>query len=250
MPLLVSMISPRQTALNYLNQEIPVGLGLVFVITIVPAILIAIILSQVPWLQGAIYLVTLLSFGLLGLIDDTLGSREARGFIGHFRALAHGNLTTGALKALLGGVIALLVAWITTDGFFNALINALNIALFANLTNLLDVRPGRAGKFFIFSSLVLFLLGNRSLILLYVFTSVLGYIKWDLNAKVMMGDVGSNVLGAVLGLVMVELAIIYRVIVSILLVVIHLYAEQYSLTQLIENTEILKFFDQIGRGKV
>lgn len=80
MPVLIEMIRPRQSALNYQNREVPVGLGLVFSLTVVPSLIIGLIVGLLSIRQGGIAIITILSFGLLGLIDDTLGSREARGF--------------------------------------------------------------------------------------------------------------------------------------------------------------------------
>lgn len=105
MPMLTEMIRPRQAGLNYQNQEVPIGLGLVFILTVVPITVLA-ILRAVPLSTGVIYIITILSFGFLGIIDDTIGSREARGFTGHFRALFQGLLTTGAIKALFGVILA------------------------------------------------------------------------------------------------------------------------------------------------
>src|SRR5258705_1523156 len=48
-------------------------------------------------------------FGLLGFMDDVLGS-EDRGFRGHLQALSRGRLTTGMLKLIGGAAIALVLA--------------------------------------------------------------------------------------------------------------------------------------------
>lgn len=249
MPQLVQLISPRQSSLNYLNQEIPLGLGVVFLITSIPGILLGIILQTVSALHGTVFLILVLSFGILGLIDDTLGSRQARGFIGHFRALTNGTLTTGALKAIFGGLVGLLVAWVTSEGLSNIVINALNIALFANLTNLLDVRPGRAGKFFILTAGLLLIFGNQLPMIMYLMGAVLAYLSWDLKGRVMMGDVGSNVLGAVLGFGLIDFSFWVRLLVLVGLGMINFYSERFSLTQVIEKTPVLNFIDQIGRER-
>ena len=67
-----------------------------------------------------------------------------------------GQLTTGALKAIFGGLIALLLGFYSRT-WPDCCINGLLIALMANFANLLDVRPGRTGKFYILSDcLVIF----------------------------------------------------------------------------------------------
>ncbi|MGB4266933.1 MAG: hypothetical protein WBK00_07925 [Limnochordia bacterium] len=152
-PLLIRMIRPRQTALNYQNRDIPVGLGLVFSLTVIPAVTAMLLFGHIPRLEGSTAIITVLGFAFLGLIDDTLGSREAKGFLGHFRTLRHGYLTTGALKAAFGMVVAVLAATPSSKGLADILLNALNMALGANLANLLDVRPGRSGKFFLLAAL-------------------------------------------------------------------------------------------------
>lgn len=248
MPHLVRLIKPRLASLNYKNQEVPLGLGIVFVIVVVPAILSLVILRNLTLLVGFLSTTTIFGFGGVGFIDDTLGSREARGFAGHFRSLIQGHLTTGALKALFGGVIALLVALIASDGVINVICNALNIALFANLINLLDVRPGRAGKFFIIIAIIFSLFGILQPVLLTLLACVLAYLPWDLRTHVMMGDVGANVLGAVLGLASCTLPVVSKLLVLVGLIVVHIYAERYSLTKLIERNKYLNAFDRIGRG--
>lgn len=250
MPMLTEMIRPRQAGLNYQNQEVPIGLGLVFILTVVPITVLAIFLRAVPLSTGVIYIITILSFGFLGIIDDTIGSREARGFTGHFRALFQGLLTTGAIKALFGVILAFLVAVIKADGVINTILNVFSITLFANLFNLLDVRPGRAGKFYLFWFLLSYIFGYPSIIMLFLLAAVIGYLPWDLKAEVMMGDVGSNVLGAIIGLSVTEFSITNKVIVVVVLAIIHLYAEKASLSQLIEKIPILNYIDNIGRKKV
>ncbi len=207
----------------------------------------AIIFQFIDLKLGALFIITVLAFGLLGLIDDTLGSRDACGFYGHFRALKNGYLTTGALKALFGGVIALLVSTVYGEGLLQIIVNSLNLALSANLANLLDVRPGRVGKFFLITSTGLALIGYGSLFSLLLTASVIAYLPWDLAAKAMMGDVGSNVLGVVIGFGLLSLPLGGKLIAVVILITVHLYAERYSLTQMIATNSVLRYLDQLGR---
>jgi len=247
-PLLIKTIQPRQTALNYQNREIPVGLGLVFSLTVIPTLIVMRLLQQIPQPQSSAATITVLGFAFIGLIDDTLGSRDAKGFLGHFRTLRHGYLTTGALKAAFGMVIAVLVASSGSRGLAQLLLNAVNMAMLANFLNLLDVRPGRAGKFFLLAAVPLAAAGPYIQVMLLAWSSVLGYLPWDLEGKAMMGDVGSNVLGALIGLGVMGLPAAARLIIFFLLAGIHLYAEKGSLTTVIEQTPILNYLDSLGRA--
>ena len=99
-----------------------------------------------------------------GLVDDLDagahdGDTPAKGLKGHLTALAHGRVTTGALKiavigsgALIGGVLlarhrsAGTGARPPASSAVDAATSAVVIAAWANLLNLLDLRPGRALK--------------------------------------------------------------------------------------------------------
>jgi hypothetical protein len=86
----------------------------------------------------------------LGLLDDVLGSGDRRGFRGHVQALLHGRLTTGGVKLLGGGLLALATAYAVVGGWWTWRLPAaaVLIALSANALNLFDLRPGRALKVF------------------------------------------------------------------------------------------------------
>ncbi len=250
MPMLIEMIKPRQASLNFQNKQVPTGLGLVFPLTVIPAIMGAMFLKILPIQMGVLNIITILGFGFLGIIDDTIGSREARGFNGHFRALFRGYLTTGAIKAIFGVVLALLVGFLKKNNVLNLILDLFVITLSANLLNLLDVRPGRAGKFFISWVLILFIGGQNPIIILFVLGSLIPYLFWDFRAEVMMGDVGSNILGAVIGLSATEFSAISKTLFMVVLILIHFYAERVSLSFLIERSPILKYIDNLGNKKI
>ena len=82
-----------------------------------------------------------------GCYDDLAGSGQRRGFRGHLGALAHGELTSGAVK--IGGIGASGAAAggrLLGGSAADMAINAGLIAGGANLLNLFDLRPGRAIK--------------------------------------------------------------------------------------------------------
>jgi UDP-N-acetylmuramyl pentapeptide phosphotransferase/UDP-N-acetylglucosamine-1-phosphate transferase len=64
----------------------------------------------------------------------------------------------------------------------------------------------------------------------------------------MLGDVGSNVLGAVVGFsFMVNFSWTVNLVVVGVLVVLQLYAEKYSITKLISRIGVLRWLDEFGR---
>ena len=93
-----------------------------------------------------IWLTGIAGFGLLGLLDDTLGNRQIKGLRGHFQAaFRERKITTGFIKAVGGGLLALLLAYrFTPSSPLLMLLDAALIALCANAINLFDLRPGRA----------------------------------------------------------------------------------------------------------
>jgi len=128
-------------------------------------------LLSMPFRQVVDALPLLLVVGAagFGVVDDLFGDPTAKGFRGHLRALAGGRLTTGGLKLLGIGGLALAAAlpltqelagpdsrwWITAlTGVAIWALAALVIALSANLVNLTDLRPGRALKVYSFMVLV------------------------------------------------------------------------------------------------
>jgi Glycosyl transferase family 2 len=165
----------------------------------------------------------------LGLADD-LWSGSERGFRAHLRA----GGTTGVLKAV--GIPALALA--TTRSLRSALL----VSLSANALNQLDTRPGRALKAFLAGALLV-----RGPARAYAPIAVL-LAPYDLREMTMLGDAGSNALGAVLGYgsVATFTARGQRLAIAALagLTVI---GELRSLGELIERTPGLSRLDRLGR---
>lgn len=226
---------------NYRGVPVASGLGLAFIFPTVLALIF-----HLPHQKHApVFLATILVFTLLGLLDDFLGN-GAKGFRGHF---APGRISTGALKAVGGVFTAGAVSYLIASSWWQLLIDALLITLGANFLNLLDLRPGRAGKGFVFFSLVLLPLARGTVApLLWLTGAVLGYLPWDLKEKAMMGDAGSNALGAALGLAAaLVLPRFAKIIVAAVLVALNLLAEKVSFSGMIANNRILNFLDRLGR---
>ncbi len=240
---------------NFKGEKIPLAAGVVFFISMVGAVLPLFFLWPTGLREHAIlYLLAMAGATFLGLMDDFWGSREASGLMGHFKALLHGRLTTGALKALGGGVLALILAVQLYPGnIWRILDSALIIALSVNLINLFDLRPGRAGKVFILLYLILLpaALGSPEAVMATMTLGVLlAFLPADFKARAMMGDAGSNTLGIVIGLTAVaSLDGYFRTGYLAALVIIHIITERYSLTRIISGNVVLNYLDMLGREK-
>lgn len=250
-PLIIQMLkNAGMVRPNYAGEEIPVGLGLAYLLSTATAL--SFISATAPMANYIfLLLIAMFAMGLLGIIDDAFGSRVYSGLKGHFIALIKDKtLTTGAIKAIFGGLISLYLGSFYGWGIF-IILNGLIIALMTNTLNLLDLRPGRAIKGFIFIYIIILLLTGwneevKTLSVLLI--NLLIYFPFDLKAKAMMGDTGSNVLGVSLGLTMVStFSIAAKLGTLILLIILHIYTEKYSLSKTIEKFSVLRAIDKLGR---
>ena len=161
----------------------------------------------------------------IGLADD-LWSGPERGFRSHLRA----GGTTGVLKLVGIPLVGLLAT--------RKLSGALLVGLAANALNQLDTKPGRALKAYLAAALAV---GAplRAAVLL---------APYDLREMAMLGDAGSNALGALLGLSSVERFTERGRWAAIgALAGLTLLGERRSLGALIERTPGLRELDALGR---
>jgi len=238
-------------ALNFRKQEIPIGMGLVFILVQTFVIFIYAIYNTNNDNYIFAYIISILIVGLVGIIDDLVGEKEIKGFKGHISSLMKFRLTTGGLKLLAGGASAFILSLTIYTRFIDFIINILLIALFTNLVNLFDLRPGRACKIFILISIVLIFSATSSkynYILISLLCIVLIYMPYDLKAKAMMGDTGSNVLGMTLGAFCAGTQTFWiKIFCLFLLVVLHIVSEFYSISKIIEKNKLLCYIDKLGR---
>src|SRR3954468_13099760 len=193
---------------NSRERELPFPFGVVVVfaavIALVPLALIA-RFADARALPDELSLVVPYARGVafLGLADYVL-SGEERGWRGHGAAILRGGFSTGALKAVgaLGLALYLLaVAGGRDDGEYLLAVAVLVLA--TNLFNLLDLRPGRAVKAFVLlgAGLTAGAWDARPLAALGLFAApVLVAGAYDVRERAMLGDTGSNLIGALAGL--------------------------------------------------
>jgi Glycosyl transferase family 2 len=160
-----------------------------------------------------------------GLTDD-LWSGPERGFRAHLRA----GRTTGVLKL----VAIPLAGFVATRKLSGALL----VGLAANFLNQLDTRPGRALKAYLLGSLVVGAPRGVAVLL----------APYDLRERTMLGDCGSNALGALLGLSSVNrFGGKARWLAIGALAGLTALGERRSLGELIERTPGLAELDRLGR---
>jgi UDP-GlcNAc:undecaprenyl-phosphate GlcNAc-1-phosphate transferase len=190
-----------------------------------------------------------------GILDDLAGSGKRRGLKGHLGALAHGEVTTGAVK--LAGLAATGLAGGLLLGGKRAdvVINAGLIAGGANLLNLFDLRPGRAVKVATLSAGLIAVGGaggpDRSAGLAAVAAPLgagLALLPEDLAERAMLGDAGANALGAMLGAAAAgSLPRSARAGLLAGIVALTVASEKVSFTTVIERTPALRRLDLLGR---
>jgi UDP-GlcNAc:undecaprenyl-phosphate/decaprenyl-phosphate GlcNAc-1-phosphate transferase len=199
--------------------------------------------------------VYVLGVALLGLIDDALGrgpdAEAPRGWRAHARALASGRFTTGAIKAI--GALGL-AAYATSGLGRHDLDYVADLALLlltTNLFNLLDLRPGRVEKVFValLAGLCVGAWTVAPLDLLGLFIGpVLVGAAFTLRERAMLGDIGSNLVGALAGIsLLVTLGDSGRLVALALVGALNLYGEFRSISRTIEAVPLLRSLDSLGR---
>ncbi len=198
----------------------------------------------------------LLGIAFLGFLDDSLGRGEAaaapRGWRGHWGALRRGSLSTGAIKAV--GALALAAYVVSGRGLesWRYLADVALLILTTNLGNLLDLRPGRAEKALALLAAGLCLCAGTfaPLELLGIFAGpILVGARLTLGERAMLGDTGSNLVGAVAGVwLLTTLGSDGRLIALAAVAVLTIYGEVRSISRTIDSVPPLRWLDSLGRA--
>jgi UDP-GlcNAc:undecaprenyl-phosphate GlcNAc-1-phosphate transferase len=255
------LANPALQRSNYRGHRLPTAGGMIIVLAVLVCEAVRTALAEFgageelsDSLLRSMVLFACFAFALLGLVDDLLGG-EDRGFRGHLTALAHGRLTTGAMKLFGGGVVAIVLTAAPGEVSGKRLLaDAALVALAANLGNLLDRVPGRTIKVSLVVYVPLALAAGTSPVGLAVASVVgaaIGLLDADLRERLMLGDTGANLLGAVLGLgVVLETGRGVRDVVLVVLVLLNLASERVSFSKVIDATPGLRQLDRLGRRPV
>ena len=196
-----------------------------------------------------------LGVAFLGFLDDALGqgtlAETPRGWRGHAQALREGRLSTGAIKAV--GALALAAYVVSGRGLesFEYLADVALLILATNLFNLLDLRPGRTEK-----ALVLLGIGlcvgawsGEPIELMGIFLGPVLVGAWfTLRERAMLGDTGSNLVGAIGGVwLLTTLDETGRLIALAVVAALTVYGELRSISRAVESVPPLRSLDSLGR---
>lgn len=256
--------APALTRSNYRGRPVPTAGGVLLALAVLAveagrAFLEAFGVGDDPGLTAGrnLVLLAVFGFGLLGFVDDVVAQGSDRGFRGHVGALLRGRVTTGLLK--LAGGAAIAVVLVADPQSVNAgsgsggrlVLDALLVALAANLGNLLDRAPGRVIKASLVAYLPLALVvgtGGLGVAMAPVMGAALGLLLPDVRERLMLGDTGANILGAVLGLgVVLGLGSVARTVVLVVVAALNVAAELVSFSEVIDRVPWLRALDRLGR---
>jgi UDP-GlcNAc:undecaprenyl-phosphate/decaprenyl-phosphate GlcNAc-1-phosphate transferase len=255
---------------NYRGASLPFPTGMAIpvaaMLALIPAALVQELGDVTVFKPGAYPAVTyVIGVALLGMIDDFVGSglfsaatlerpgeeHAPRGWRGHTREILGGGFSTGAVKAAgsLGLALFALSGQHKSTGAY--LVGAGVLVLATNVFNLLDLRPGRSAKALILLGAALSL-GAWDATGLWTVGLFLGPIlvllPFDLRERGMLGDTGSNAIGAVAGLWLVAtLSTTGQAIALAVMLLVNVYGEFRSISALIERTPGLRQLDSLGR---
>ncbi|MGH2710053.1 MAG: hypothetical protein ACRDH9_02475 [Actinomycetota bacterium] len=240
---------------NYSGAVVPVTLGQALVFSAQGAaassIGLAALAGPVPeWPIPLLLLLGALILFAVGRLDD--GREDGpRGLHGHVGSLLRGRATTGILKLAMGVLTAAVLAMELGGGSARVIVATLVIALSVNVTNALDVRPGRSLKW---ALLILVPVCAAAwgqgviLVALAYIAAGLVVLRSDLREAGMLGDAGSNPLGLVVGTSLAAvLPTVGLIVALVLLLGLQVAAETVTISRLIEGAPPLRWLDALGR---
>lgn len=238
---------------NYRGNEVVFGMGIAFIPVLIITTALLFLLNSRIYNMYLVYLFAVCSIGFAALLDDLIGNKKIKGLKGHILSFFHGQLTTGFVKAFIGGAVSIAISLAISADALDLFLNVFSIALFTNALNLMDLRPGRCIKVFLavaFGIIITNIENIPALMpLVVLLTASLIYMKYDLQEICMLGDTGSNILGITLGYFSaISFATTGKIISLAVLIAINLTAEKISISKLIANNRFLSFLDNLGRS--
>lgn len=207
---------------------------------------------------GPLRRATLIAAGsatLAGAYDDLFAPsaerRSDKGLTGHLEALRAGRVSGGIVKVAVIGAGSVIAAGrlpkAGATGWRDRAIDATLIAGSANLLNLFDLRPGRAGKVALGSAIGATVCGGGSIPAAAVVGASLATLPADLGERTMLGDLGANTLGATIGLSLAAMSRRSRLVAVAIVAGLTIVSERVSFTKVIATVPALRWLDELGR---
>ncbi|MFC5370203.1 hypothetical protein [Arcanobacterium bovis] len=237
------------------------------------------LLATLPKRTSMSALVISSSGALAGWIDDHLEDKfpaRGKGFKGHLGALKEGKVTSGLLKIGTIGAGAVFAAGIgqikgstcrckplvvtpvpkhlkkrnlLLKRLAHIGVDSLILAGSANFLNLLDLRPGRALKFAGLCAVPALLISDDARSTSgVILTTAIANLPSDLAGETMLGDMGANALGGVVGtLVTSSQSMPVKLLVLGTITGLTAASEKVSFSKVIAENKILSVIDDLGR---
>lgn len=236
------------TKINYKGYSVPYSGGTAIFLGVASALYIYSLTGVISNFKMLFFLIIIFVVYLIGLIDDLIGDRSIKGLGGNIKSAFNRKLSTGILKAVGVVIISCYINFFFNEEFW--ILKGIITAMTTNMFNLLDLRPGRCSKvYFIFYALIpLRLVRWTSEVYFISVLVLLGYYCFDAYGYSMLGDSGSNLLGFIFGLVVSEsIGTNFSALIIIFLVIfiIQLLLDRYSLTRIIESIPFLNYIDKL-----
>lgn len=241
---------------NFRGVEVPAILGGPLVLSGLLSAMCVGILGALGWdpaedeQMAAAVTIVLVVMGAAGAWDDRKGDERPRGFRGHVGALRGGTITGGLVKLGAGAAAGLGAGAFLATGWRHVLEVAFLVALTANLVNLFDRAPGRAGKVALMLALPLGVAGSAAWLVIASGTigALVVCLVFDLGERAMLGDAGANPLGAVLGIgLAASLPEGWRLATIAVLLALNIASERWSFSGIIARLAWLRALDELGR---
>jgi len=236
---------------NYRGVKIPVSTGIIIPVVFLPLYFLFEI-EHVSHFKMKTYLALLLLLGTVGFLDDWIGRKEIKGLKGHLTYfLVQKKVSTGLVKLIAIALLGFAISFAHLNKSYDILLGSLTFAVWTNIINLLDVRPGRAIKGFWLFSLVIFFLHSRDFEIVEVLFLILSGLLFEVDRREwgMLGDAGANLFGGLIGCWLVIWATpLERFCFLLVGVWITLYAERHSISKWIESHPLIERLDQWGRN--
>ena len=256
------LIQSGLTRVNYRGAKLAFPLGAVLVTATLVSLAPLAVLNEragLDLLEPDLrrWIIYLIGIAFLGLLDDSLGLGSSpdtpRGWRGHASAVLRGELSTGAVKAIGALALAAYVVTGTGNEWPSYIADVALLILTTNLFNLFDLRGGRVEKLMLTVGAAICLFGwtLSPIELLGIFVGPFLIGMWlTLRDRAMLGDTGSNLAGAIVGVwLLTELGETGRLIALVVVIGITILGEFRSISGIIEKIPPLRFVDSLGRVK-